>query len=687
MANTETKIRRKHHWISLVIFLILVILLPAPWRVSPRAQQPQQPRPIEAQQRPVFRGGTHFVRVDAYPLKDGKIITGLQPSDFEIFEDGKPQAIDSFDFIEFATFTPDAERSDPATQREGFDRAADPRYRLFTIFVDMAFSQSTGPFAATPDLPRVQQPLINFLDRVIGPNDLYAFVTSRNSVKDLVFAQKTQSTTAAIKDLWRASVIDRDDADDALGSCGCGEIGAGKACDELIERMKQRYRADMTYSTLTDLVYQLGSLRQERKNLVFVSNQLPRWRPEPAVLERRGAQLPRAGISEGRITSDDRRTAVSGNPNTCIVEFQRLALMDFDPRYRQLLQDARRENVSFYVITPGGLQAPPDLASTREMNGAYDDLRSLAEETDGIAVVNTNDLNAGMRRIADDLAAYYVLGYYSTNTNFDGGLRNLRVRLKSTGQQIRARRQYRAPTREEIAALSASAARAAAPQGPSPVETALTVLERGSRPFAVYAAIGAQQMTVVTELSAATIQAGKWKDGADVEVEAANADGMPIAKARGRIEPGTYSAAIPMPLAAGVPPARVSVRLVSPGAPSADDWAKLPAARTTLIGDPLAYRSSSRSTPRPVAAFEFARNERIRVEWPLLAALDRREVRLLDRTGKPIPVELPLAEDSGRKQLVVEMSLSGLGRGDYLIELSAGAGSVSERGLLAIRIR
>ena len=235
--------------------------------------------------------------------------------------------------------------------------------------------------------------------------------------------------------------------------------------------------------------------------------------------------------------------------------------------------------------------------------------------------------------------------------------------------------------------LAASSSAVAIQNGPSPIETALMVLERGSRPFAVYAAIAPQQITVVAELSAASIAAGKWKDGADVEVEAASADGVPVAKARARLEPGANSVAVPVPLSASAAPARVSVRLISPSAPPADDWVKLPAARAQLVADPIAFRSSSRIAPRPVAAFEFARNERIRVEWPVLAALDRRAVRLLDRAGKPLSVELPLAEDAARKQLVVDMSLSGLGRGDYLIELSAGSASISEKLLLAIRIR
>jgi len=129
------------------------------------AAQQQEP-PTQAQQRPVFRGGTHFVRVDAYPLQNGKIVEGLQPDDFEVFEDGKPQTIESFDFVKFDTFTPEAERRDPSTQREGFDLAADPRYRVFVIVVDTEFAGRT-------DVYWIQKPLVHFLDRILGTRDLF----------------------------------------------------------------------------------------------------------------------------------------------------------------------------------------------------------------------------------------------------------------------------------------------------------------------------------------------------------------------------------------------------------------------------------------------------------------------------------------------------------------------------------
>ena len=680
---TETT---NNYW-SLVIFVCCVIFVPArgPSAVALKAQQPAQP--TQAQQRPLFRGGTHFVRVDAYPAANGKIVEGLTPEDFQILEDGKPQAIESFDFIRFDTFTPDAERRDPPSQRAGFDLAADPRYRVFVVYVDMALSKSSGPYVAVDNLPQVQQPLINFFERIVGPRDLYGFLTSRNSVKDLVLAQKTDVTVSQVQDLWRANVIDRDDADTTLWACPAGD-------NELV---KLRHRADASYSNLQDMVRQLGSLRQERKNLVLVTNLLPRWRPDRSLFEAlvnaRNGAVPQSGIVRGRITNDNRDVVTSdpgaGNLNGCISEAQRLALMDFDPRYRELLTEARRQNVSVYVITPGGLQAPVTIEAQRAMTAAYDDLKSLAGETDGIAVTDTNDLNAGFRRIADDLAAYYVLGYYTTNTKFDGGIRKISVKVK--GAAIRARREYRAPTEAEIAALaaagSAQPARAAASAvEATPREAALMILERANRPFVPYVAAAGRTLTVVAELSAASIQAGRWKDGADVSVQAVGANGEPLASAKGRIEAGAYSVAVPIAVG-GTWPSRVTIALHGTGERPSEDWVKLESSSGRFVGEAVAYRASSRVALRPVAGFEFARNERLRVEWPVLAPLDRREARLLDRNGKPLPVELPLAEGAGGKALVLEMSLSGLPRGDYLIELTAGSGGTIERRLLAIRIK
>ena len=649
-------------------------------------QQPAQP-PTQAQQRPVFRGGTHFVRVDAYPMQEGRIVEGLGPDDFEVFEDDKPQKIESFDFLTFEGFTPDAELHEPQSQREGFDLAADPRYRVFVIFVDLAYSQQTGAVTPAADLDRIQQPLSNFLDRVLGPQDLFGFLTSRNSAKDLVLAQRSTVTKAQIADLWRSSLVDRDQADE-LDGCGCGNVTDLRTCEAMIYALKMRHRADDTYAALEGLIAQLGGIREERKNVILVTDQLTRTKPDTSALAKRGPVLPQPGVANGRLGVGDRQ-GVEGNDAYCASEFQRLGSIDFDVRYRDLLRDARKENVSFYPITPAGLQAPVTLAGVRAVTGAVDDLISLAHETDGLAIVNTNDLNGGMKRIADDLGAYYVLGYYTTNTKFDGGIRNIRVRYK--GKPIRARRQYRAPTEAEIAALAAgppqSPRSSGATAGPSPREAALTILERASRPFAAYVATSGKTLNVVAELSAASIQAGRWKNGADVDVTAIGANSEPLGTAKGKIDAGAFSTMIAVPMN-GPRPARVSVRLQGEGSAPADDYVKLDPPSGTLVGDPIAYRSGSRIATRPVAGFEFARNEHLRVEWPVLAAaLDRRELRLLDRNEKPLPVELPLAEDIAKKTIVLDISLSGLPHNDYLLELTAGAGGTVEKRLLAIRVK
>jgi VWFA-related protein len=657
-------------------------------------QVPTAPTQTQAQQRPVFRGGTHFVRVDAYPTsKDGRIVEGLRPEDFAITEDGRPQTVDSLDFIRFDTYTPETERKNPSSQREGFELAKDPRYRVFVIFVDMGFSNGIGVYSPVNDIGLIQQPLVNFIDRVIGVHDLFGLLSSRNRVTELVLGQKTTVTEEQVKDLWRASHVDFDPAQRFDGvyepeciACGPGKPGA-RDCNTLRSALIARYHADQTYTELRDVISLLGAVREERKNVVFVSNQLARWREDPELYDRLHAASPKLGLNNGRIDrGDPQKTPVTDD--FCVDAVNRLPLMDFQTRYQQVLTEARQANVAFDVIPPSGLQAPPSVLDRHLLDESNDSLVELARETGGVAVTDSNDLNAGLRRIADDLQAYYVLGYYTTNTQFDGRVRKITVKLR--GETIRARREYRAPTQAEINALavtaSAGASGAVAPKADR--ESALAVLERASRPFASYAAWNGRTLTVVTELSSISIQAARWKSGADVAITAVSAEGAAIATAKGTISADAYAAAVPLTIDPAKPPARISVDVTGPGERPANDWQKLAPAGGTLVADPIAYRSASRVSPRPVAAFEFARNQRIRIEWPVLApALDRREARLLDKTGKPLPVELPVAEDLVTKVVALEMSLSGLPHGDYLFELTVGAGVVTERHLLAIRIK
>jgi hypothetical protein len=63
----------------------------------------------------------------------------------------------------------------------------------------------------------------------------------------------------------------------------------------------------------------------------------------------------------------------------------------------------------------------------------------------------------------------------------------------------------------------------------------------------------------------------------------------------------------------------------------------------------------------------------------VLTTLDRREARLLDSAGKPLPIELPLSDNDSSKTVTVELPLAPFARGVYSIELTAGAGGATER--------
>ena len=109
----------------------------------------------------------------------------------------------------------------------------------------------------------------------------------------------------------------------------------------------------------------------------------------------------------------------------CEKERADLATMDDDRRFRDLFGEANRANVSFYPIDPRGLptfdtpigpEPPLPLAPTQaQLTHGVKALMTLALNTDGIALVNNNDLHKQLRRVADDLTSYYLMGYYSTN--------------------------------------------------------------------------------------------------------------------------------------------------------------------------------------------------------------------------------------------------------------------------------
>jgi VWFA-related protein len=635
----------------------------------------QEPKPDP--QRPTFRTGAHYVRVDAYPTRDGRPIPGLAAADFELLEDGKVQTIDSIEFIDHPAFTPLGERRDPNSQRDGFELARDPKYRVFVLYLDSFHVD----FASSV---RTRVPITDLLNRMMGPRDLFGVLTPAQTVKDLLLGQLTQSIQEQLEKLpyW--------------GIDGRLEPQPGETELEFVfpadgKRLIALRRLDKVYSDLEELVATLGNLRDERKNVIFFSDSLaspssnfrdiahdpdPRGRGNP----------PGIGVDDkGKLTMGSRNSA---DPDRVRMATERARLLgiDFDSRFRDLLRQSRQANVSFYTVRPGGLDAGSSM-----MVGGTSNLKVLAEQTDGIAVLATNDLRGGLGKVAEDLSSHYVLGYYTSNDRWDGQSRKLTVRLKATGQTIRARREYRAPTEAEMAAIRNARSAAAAPAAPSPEKAALSELARFSPSARVQAygtAIGTD-VAVVIEVSPAEIESGRWKQGAEVQV-LLTAKGGESSTANGRIEPGARGAMLRVPVGAHAGPWQAIVKVRGEEALGDSDTVGIERGAGTLLGKPLAYRAASAavSAYRPLAIFHFRRTERVRLDWPVLQPLESHQARLLDRNGKPLPVPVQTVtrESEGTTWLTANLNLAPLYIGDYLIEIAAKAGDRTERQLIGIKV-
>ncbi len=69
-------------------------------------------------------------------------------------------------------------------------------------------------------------------------------------------------------------------------------------------------------------------------------------------------------------------------------------------------------------------------------------LRSLATETGGSCIYNTNDYDGELDKLDQQLSNYYILGFKSSNPKHDGAFRKLEVKTDLKGMALRYRKGY-----------------------------------------------------------------------------------------------------------------------------------------------------------------------------------------------------------------------------------------------------
>ncbi len=677
---------------------------PSQTQKPPAAQgQPQQGQPPAQQgqpQPPVFRAEANFVRVDVYPTSGGKPVLDLKEEEFEVLEDGVPQKVQTFEHvvIQAPTVLDRAVAPEPNTVAQSREMVAESKARLFVLFLDSYHISREGAMNS-------RAALVRFLSRALGPDDLVAVTTPELPVDTVTFARRTESIEALLERFWRWSrrgaLSEYEPIEEQYMRCYPKSAGESGNLSATAREMIRRRRERITLESLQALVVHLGGLREERKAVLAVS--------EGWMLYGRDNQVPAptmAGLS--RLDPEMAR---------CEMDRAAFAMEDHGFDFRKMLEDANRANVSFYPMDPRGLVvfdtplSEESVSVTTDfdrLRNRLDSLRTMADATDGVAIVNSNDLDRGLRRVVDDLTSYYLLGYYSTNQKPDGRYRSIQVRVKRSGVDVRHRRGYRAATKAELAEMaSVSAAKTSAP---SPVAGAVSSLAR-IRTDAVVQARASYTWTAAADGSIVPVlclvgewdpaiasRDEQWKAGADVGIAVTAPDKASLGNSTQALTRDARSFVLRVPVPPGQSAGDYSVRITTkPAGVSLGSTETLhvvlpkwPAPGALAIGQPLFFRRGPFTGLAYVATgdLRFRRQERVRVEVSVLGPMTSSEARLLDRAGNPlgVPVASASRDENGAKVVSGEVVLAPLGVGDYVLEMTIVQGTTTQKVLAAFKI-
>ncbi len=114
---------------------------------------------------------------------------------------------------------------------------------------------------------------------------------------------------------------------------------------------------------------------------------------------------------------------------------------------------AARHDVTLYAIDPRGLPTGEQssirtrfLFTDERFSAAIrrekESLRTLAEETGGFALVDSNQFRQAFERVVREQSTYYLLGYRPPRDEPDDRLHQIRIRVDRPDVNVRARRSY-----------------------------------------------------------------------------------------------------------------------------------------------------------------------------------------------------------------------------------------------------
>jgi VWFA-related protein len=452
-------------------------------QVPSQAPTPQAP----PQSRSVFRAGVEYVAVDVVVTdQHDRLVTDLSVNDFEIREADHSQRI--FDF---------AHVSVPADHRP----------------VDLHATPAPPPDVVSNPVPSPTSRAFVFVidDGAIRVDDLVKLKRVMTS-----FLQELSLADRAAVVYIRRSDLSQDFTNDP------GQLV--RAVNNSNAAIGWQPDARATRLVLDHVVALLATLPQTRRAVVYVSS--------------------------GFRTCPDPRVGVEGCAGLDVIPYKFTDIFT-QPGLQDLFERARAADVPIYTIDPQGLKAPAlnlggHLEDQTPQNRAaldlrtgitQDFLRTVPYNTQGLALVNINDLQDAVTTIMRDNSDYYVLGYSPSPYAADDKFHSIDVRIVTRpGLHVRARQGYVASKRTPA---SDARSQLLAAVGDPELHT-----ELGLRAFAAPVAAAPNGATAIITLAVsyppATGARGRTDDDLLVTYVAADSDGHVM-----KAEPQAFRVALP----------------------------------------------------------------------------------------------------------------------------------------------
>ena len=385
---------------------LVAVILSTAVRSQPTAPPQQADAGQPALRDPsVIRMSVDLVQIDAVVTdRQDRHVTDLAIGDFEVLQDGRPQAISTFTYVAAGSRPPQELQSkspglsNPApTGAPAPPLARDQVRRTMAIVVD-DLSLSFQSIA------RVRSVLRRFIDEQMRPGDLVAILRTGAGMGALQqFTADRRLLHAAVEGIrWNMEA----------------RVAPFEAATGIDSRLDDLEKEFATASTLGAVQYVIRGVAQlpGRKSILLLSD---------------GFRLTDADMKYGRIL-DMVRSIVTATHRAGVV------LYGIDLRGLVTTAPSAADGTAADAVDLAGRR-------TRELASTQEGADVLARETGGFLITDTNDLGGALRRVVDDQQGYYLLGYVPDSSTFSARnpkFHSLTVRVKREGLRVRSRRGF-----------------------------------------------------------------------------------------------------------------------------------------------------------------------------------------------------------------------------------------------------